>query len=95
MKECNHCLEPLDKVQARLNKLLNRLEQKQRTNPEEVFFDNQQFIQVMNISKRLAQIWRENKVIGYSHVGNKFYYKLSDILSLLEKHYNPAKTQSV
>lgn len=94
MKECNHCQEPLEKVQARINKLLDRLEQKQRTNPEEVFFDNQQFIQVMNISKRLAQIWRENKVIGYSQVGNKFYYKLSDILGLLEKNYSPAKNPS-
>ncbi len=91
MRECNNCLEPLEKVQARLNQLLNRLEQKQRTNPEEVFFDNQEFIQVMNISKRLAQIWRDNKIIGFSQIGNKFYYKLSDILGLLEKNYKPSK----
>jgi hypothetical protein len=91
MNECNLCKEPFEKVQHRLNQMLLKLEERQRINPNEVFFDNQEFIQVMNISKRTAQEWRNNSVIGYSQVRNKFYYRLSDILALLEKNYKPAK----
>jgi len=94
MNECNLCKEPLDKVMHRLNQIVLILEERQRSNPAEVFFDTQEFIQVMNISKHQAHIWREKKVVGYSQVGNKFYYKLSDILALLDKHYKPAKSLS-
>ena len=48
-------------------------------------------MQLMNISKRTAQQWRDNKVIGFSQVGNKIYYSLSDILNLLKENYNPKK----
>ncbi len=91
MKECTNCKEPFEALQARLNQIANRISNIQRTNPDEVFFDNQEFIQVMNICKRTAQEWRLNNVIGYSQIGNKFYYKLSDILRLLEQTYKPSK----
>ena len=55
------------------------------------FLDNQEFIQMMHISKRTAQFWRDKGVIGYSQVGCKIYYKISDIEELLNKNYNPKK----
>lgn len=76
--------------------ILQRLEsvetllQGRQKNPKEVFFDSQEFISIMNISKRTAQAWREQKVVAYSQVGNKIYYSLSDILLMLEKFKVPA-----
>lgn len=67
--------------------------QQQYINSEDLFFDNSEFMQLMNISKRTAQQWRDNKIIGFSQVGNKIYYKLKDILKLLEENYNPKKVQ--
>ncbi len=81
----------LSMIIQRLNRILDRIESRQRTNPSEVFFDNQEFIQVMHISKRTAQEWRCNSIIAYSQIGNKFYYRLSDILELLDKNFTPAK----
>lgn len=68
-------------------KIIEKIVFKKQKNPSEVFLDNQEFIRVMNISKRLAQTWRDNGIIGFSSVGNKIYYKMSDIHSMLDKHY--------
>jgi ABC-type polysaccharide/polyol phosphate transport system ATPase subunit len=59
-----------------------------KLDPEDVFFDNQEFMLLMNISKRTAQEWRNKKIIEFSQVGNKIYYRLSDIQKLLNNNYN-------
>ena len=58
-----------------------------KSDPEDVFFDNQEFMLLMNISKRTAQEWRNKKIIEFSQVGNKIYYRLSDIKKLLDENY--------
>lgn len=55
------------------------------------FLDNQQFIQVMNISKRLAQRWRDTEIIAHSMVGNKIYYQIKDIKIMLSANHRKAK----
>jgi hypothetical protein len=92
MEHCHNCREPLEDIQERLSKITQILESKQRANPDQVFFDNQEFIQVMNISKRTALAWRETGLISFSQVGGKIYYRLSDILLMLEKHHRPSKS---
>ena len=54
--------------------------------------DNSDFIIMMKISRRLAQEWRSNGVIGYSKIGGKIFYKPEDILQLIEKHYTAPAT---
>ena len=66
-------------------------EQVSKISNNQIFLDNQEFIQMMHISKRTAQLWRDKGVIGYSQVGCKIYYKISDIEELLNKNYNPKK----
>lgn len=55
---------------------------------DEIFLDNQQFIQLMNISKRTAQTWRDQDIIPFSMVGNKIYYQMKDVRTLLAKNYH-------
>ena len=55
---------------------------------KETFVDNQEFLLLMKISKRTAQTWRDEGKISFSQVGNKIYYKLSDVEKLLQEHYN-------
>jgi hypothetical protein len=55
---------------------------------KETFLDNQEFLQLMKISKRTAQTWRDEGKISFSQVGSKIYYKLSDVEKLLQAHYN-------
>lgn len=72
-------------ILERLTRMEALLKVKQSA-PEDVFVDNQEFLQIMNISKRTAQSWRDLKIIAFSQVGNKIYYKLADIISLLERN---------
>ena len=85
--------------EERIENILNRLDEQmtivvanlklnEKIDPEDVFFDNQEFMKLMNISKRTAQEWRNKKVIEFSQVGNKIYYRLSDIKKLLNANYN-------
>ena len=52
---------------------------------KDVWLDNQEFMQYMKISKRLAQHYRDSGVITFSQVGHKIYYRLADIEELLHK----------
>ena len=90
MIKCNCSQDQYHDIHERLDRIVLRLEERQRSDPDQVFFDNQDFCQVMNISKRTAQEWRRKRWISYSHVGNKYYYRLSDILILLHVHYKPS-----
>ena len=60
---------------------------KQKNDPNEAVIDNQQFLIMMNISKRTAQEWRNRGLISYSMVGNKIFYKTTDINEMLKKNY--------
>ena len=73
----------------RLDILNNKLEEKSKT-PQETFLDNQEFIQLMHISKRTAQTWRDEGKISFSQIGSKIYYKMKDVEVLLDKNYNKA-----
>lgn len=73
----------------RLDNLNGKLEENQKK-PQEVFLDNQEFIQLMNISKRTAQTWRDEGIISFSQIGSKIYYQMKDVSMLLDKNYNKA-----
>ena len=60
-------------------------------NLDDVFLDNQDFLMLMNVSKRTAQQWRTDGVIAFSQVGAKIYYRMSDVLDMLEQHRVPKK----
>jgi len=91
MVNCHKCHESLENVKLRLDTLSKKIDQIQRNDPEQVFFDTQQFMYIMNISKRTAQTWRQEGLISFSKVGNKFYYRLSDILLILDKYFIKSK----
>ena len=77
--------EIVDKLDA-INK---RLTQKEKE-PKEKWLDNQELMLLLKISKRTAQHYRDSGIVSFSQVGNKIYYRLSDVETLLNKHYNKA-----
>jgi hypothetical protein len=56
---------------------------------EERWLDNQQVCELLKISKRLLQMYRDQGVIPFSQVNHKIYYKASDIQKYLVKNYKP------
>jgi hypothetical protein len=88
----NNYYERIEDILKRLDEQMTFVVAKMKLNekidPEDVFFDNQEFMKLMNISKRTAQEWRNKDVMKFSQVGNKIYYRLSDIKKLLNDNYN-------
>jgi len=52
--------------------------------PNESFIDNKEFVNLMGISFKTAQTWRNEGKIGFSQEGKKIYYRLSDIEAFLD-----------
>jgi hypothetical protein len=75
-------MSKLDTIQSQIS---------QKADPKkETFLDNQEFLILLKISKRTAQTWRDEGEISFSQVGNKIYYKLSDVEKLMQENYNKA-----
>jgi hypothetical protein len=58
--------------------------------PDQEILDNQQFIQLLKISPRTAQNYRDSGIVTFHKIGSKVYYKMVDILMMLENHKCPA-----
>lgn len=81
--------EAFQELVGKLDAINIRLSQKEKQ-PKEQWLDNQEFMQMMKVSKRTAQHYRDTGVISFSQIGSKIYYKLADVEELLKKHYNKA-----
>lgn len=71
---------------SKLDAINTRLNAKEKE-PKEKWLDNQELMLMLKISKRTAQHYRDSGLISFSQVGNKIYYRLSDVEELLESHY--------
>lgn len=74
-------------ITGKLDAINQKLASKEKE-PKDKWLDNQEFLQLLKISKRTAQHYRDSGLISFSQVGNKIYYRLSDIEELLKAHYN-------
>lgn len=81
--------EQYHELLERMDEIKSVLTEKQK-DPKDVFLDNQEFLQLMNISKRTAQTWRDEGIISYSQIGSKIYYRMSDVQKLLNSNYRQA-----
>lgn len=72
---------------ARLDAIQQNLKAGNQAKSEN-FIDNYEFMQLMKISKRTAQAWRDEGKISFSQIGNKIYYSIADVEQLLQQNYN-------
>lgn len=56
-------------------------------NPSEEWLDNQDVMNLLHISIRTLHNFRKNGTIPYSRLGQKLYYKRSDIQRILHDNY--------
>ncbi len=84
-----------------LNRLMSTIEEirstlnAERKKPEEPYLDNQDLLNLLKISKRTAQLWREQGKIAYSQIGGKIFYYRTDIEKLIRKHYVQPKKNEI
>lgn len=60
---------------------------KAQTYVEDPILGTDDVMRLLKVSKRCLQTWRDEALIGFSAVGNKFYYRLSDIYKMLDNHF--------
>lgn len=81
--------QAFNEIVGKIEQINKRLSEKEKE-PQEKWLDNQELMQLLKISKRTAQHYRDSGLISFSQVGNKIYYKMADVEELLKKHYNKA-----
>ena len=54
----------------------------------ESWIDGQDVLLALNISQRTLQTLRDSGILPFSKLNGKFYYKVSDLESLLESNYS-------
>lgn len=75
----------LDRVKERIKLLLEKSRVLTRYRNREEWLDNQDVCQLLNISLRTLQSYRDRGILAYSMIGHKCYYKASDIHLFVEK----------
>ena len=53
---------------------------------DEIIYDDIDLQGLLKVCRRTTAYWREKGLITYSRIGNKVFYKLSDILLLLKQN---------
>jgi len=78
-------------IHKRLDHIVLQLEVHQHSNPGQLFLTEEEFCQVLNITKSTARALRDSSLISYSIVGNNYQYCISDIISFLHVNQTSAK----
>ncbi|MDX2190789.1 MAG: helix-turn-helix domain-containing protein [Bacteroidota bacterium] len=77
-------INKLDEIKTKV------LEEKGKQPLTDVWLDNAQVCELLKVSSRTMQTYRDEGIVSFSQVGSKIYYKASDIEAHLNRHYNKA-----
>ena len=81
--------DQFEQLIAKIDDINDRLA---NTNPKrpETYLNHKQWMEMLDVSLRTAQTWRDEGKITFSQVGNKIYYKLSDVEKFIQNYRNAA-----
>lgn len=77
--------EELELIVNRLEQIEKVLKSEQR-NIEDPILGTEGVMQLLHVSRRTLQTWRDQGLIKYSVINAKFFYRLSAINQMLENH---------
>lgn len=66
-----------------------------RRPPEEIILDDYELRTRLRVSQRTTATWRETRQITFAKVGNKVFYKLSDVLAMIERNKIPCMAEII
>ena len=56
------------------------------SSPNQVILNTKELCEMLHVSSRTAQKWRDNGWISFSKIGREIFYRLSDVLDMLDQH---------
>lgn len=81
--------EAFQQIVKSLEAIKEKLNNEKGTTPlQEVWMDNQDVCELLHISKRTLQHYRDSGKLPFSQIGAKIYYKASDIDAFLQSNYS-------
>ncbi|MFA6923838.1 MAG: helix-turn-helix domain-containing protein [Bacteroidales bacterium] len=84
--------EAFQQIISKIESIGNEFVKQKRTQPlSDIWLDVQEACQLLKISKRTLQSYRDNGVLPFSQIAGKIYFKATDIEKHLQNHYK--KTQ--
>lgn len=75
-------------MMARFESFANRVETLCRDNEDKAlqkWLDNEEVCEILNISKRTLQYYRDNGTIAFSQINHKMFYRPQDVQALVKK----------
>lgn len=89
MEEFTGNLERYRLVLARLEKLQTTIESlgSSKPRPGEGWLDNDEVSEILRVSRRQLQNYRDQGVLPFSQFGNKIYYRWIDVEAHFMKNY--------
>ena len=83
--------QAFQEIVTKIDHILAKVTEEKSKQPlTEIWLDNQQVCELLKVSIRTLQTYRDEGMISFSQIGSKIYYKASDIETHLTKHYNKA-----
>ena len=83
--------EELSVIETRLTHIEKALQKEQRA-IEDPIFNTEDLITLLKVSRRTCQGWRDQGLIDFSAINGKFYYRMSAINRMLNKHLKTSNT---
>lgn len=74
---------------------MRNLMEEERSKPTFNWVTNKVAMELLGVSQRTMQTWRDDGLLGFSQVGNKIYYSQDDLNRMLQRHYRkPSKAMA-
>jgi hypothetical protein len=90
-------MEYYEKTAKQIQQLLDKVDEissmiKTRSgfDAEDMYIDNNEFLQLFKVSRRTAQHWRDSGIIGHTMIGSKIYYCLADVQKMMKENHKPS-----
>ena len=79
----------LEKILDKVDEIASIIKTRNGFDSEDIYIDNSEFLQLLKVSRRTAQHWRDSGIIGHTMIGAKIYYCLADVQIMMKDNYKP------
>lgn len=80
--------EAFQQIADRLEALEKGLHLRAEEHFHNTWMDGQKVMKMLDIGRRTLQNYRNQGKLGFSQIGKKIYYRTSEVLGFLDRHYH-------
>lgn len=86
-----HPSDEFTRIMAAIEELSNRVADMNKHRFAEQYITNEELLQLLSISRRTAQDWRDQGILPYAQFAKKIFYRLSDIERMFNEEFSRKK----